>query len=788
MTNNTTDRSQRRDRHSSNDTVAARKARQKSKGGTKRDIISRIKSLYAAFFIIGIIVVVRLVWVIWFSPSVKHNSEVMLEGIYRTKNIKAHHGAILSRDGEPLAISSLRYDVVLDFRSQGMLEVDSMAYIINADSLSRMLARHFDAQDAALNGYDYITAEEYRRRLITKHNEARDRGYRIMPRTVTVDEWNTMRRTFPIFNGEIGHVFNPIAEEKRLYPSGDLARQIIGRNDTLIVGNRKVAGSGIEIVYFDELNGRDGRAKEQWIAHGFWTSVSDPENRPVENGCNVITTIDAGLQRLAHERLDTMLRRQHASFGVAMVMEVATGNMLCMVSLGTAAERGTTYSERANNHAINTKMCPGSTMKLATAMALLEIGDYTLDTKVNTEHSRPRHAVRIGAARVEDSHDVAGEDSDGNISLKDAFAHSSNVYFAKAVYERFKDNPKEYTDFLVKLGFTGDIGLAAYGEPKGAMKLAGTPEWNTDGSTQSRLPRLAYGYELEVPPIHMLTFYNGVANEGKMVAPRLVERIERDGEVVRRTPVVTLIDKMCSNKTLAGLDTCLAAASLRTGSKFRDLTIPFGCKTGTAQVWSTFVSQSTIDHYHMRNGLTPKDDNYYYGSIICTMPQERPKYTIMVAVCKQKTTTHSSYYGIDLAGPVAADMMEYIYDNDPSLHATIEPPTTPYSPTNIKAGETEYVEHISRTLTPKTTDKSEGSAWSRATIDDTGHSTITSINISEGVVPDVRGMGLTDALYLLESAGMQVTHTGTGRVRSQSLAPGTKITSRTMDIELTLGR
>lgn len=788
MTNNSSDRSQRRDRHSSNDTVAARKARQKSKGGTKRDIIARIKSLYATFFIIGIVVVVRLVWVTWFSPAVKHNSGVMEEGIYRTRNIEAHHGAILSRDGEPLAISSLRYDVVLDFRSEGMREADSMAYITNVDSLSRLLARHFSKEDAALHGYDYISAEEYRRRLINKHNEARDRGYRVMPRIVTVDEWNMMQRTFPIFDGNMGYVFNAIPEEKRLYPSGDLARQVIGRHDTLVVNNKKVAGTGIELVYHNELNGKDGRVKEQRIAHGFWTSVRDPKNRPVENGCNVITTIDAGLQRLAHERLDTMLRRQHASFGVAMVMEVATGNMLCMVSLGTAAERGTTYSERANNHAVNTKMCPGSTMKLATAMALLEIGGYTLDTEVNTEHSRPRHPVRIGAARVEDSHDASEGNDDGNVTLKDAFAHSSNVYFAKAVYEGFKDKPEEYTNFLAKLGFTGDVGLSKYGEPKGAMKLAGTPAWNTDGSTQSRLPRLAYGYELEVPPIHMLAFYNGVANDGKMVAPRLVECIERDGEVIRRMPVVTLINKMCSNKTLAQLDTCLAAASLRTGSKFRDLEIPFGCKTGTAQVWSTFVSQSTVDHYHMRNGLTPSDDNYYYGSIICTMPQERPKYTIMVAVCKQKTSTHPTYYGIDLAGPVAADIMEYIYDNDPSLHATIESPETPYSPTTIKAGDTKYVTEVSRALTPKTTNKSEGGKWSRAAIDDTGHSTLTAVNITEGLVPDVRGMGLTDALYLLESAGMRVTHTGSGRVKTQSILAGTKITAKTMNIELTLGR
>lgn len=759
------------------------------RGGAKRDIISRVKSLYAAFILIALLVVARLVWVIWISPSVRHNAEVMNDGIYRFQTIKAHQGTIFSRDGEPLAISSLRYDVILDFRSQGMREADAEAYKTNVDSLSRLLAAYFNEEDAAEHNYDYIPAEEYRRRLIQKREEARDRGFKVMPRIITIDEWDMMHRNFPIFNGNMGYVYSSNPVQMRLYPSGDVARQTIGRHDTLVVNGKKVPGTGLELMYHKELNGTDGKSKEQWIAHGFWTRVSDERNRPAENGCDVITTIDAGLQRLAHERLDTMLRRQHASFGVAIVMEVATGNILSMVSLGTAKERGTTYSERVFNHAIKTKMCPGSTMKLATTMALLEIGGYTLDTKVDLEHSRPGRSVRVGAGKVEDSHDVAGKGNDSEVTLKEAFAHSSNVYFAKAVYDKFKDDPARYTNYLAKLGFTSDVGLTEYGEPKGQMKMAGTKEWNTDGSTASRLPRLAYGYEVEVPPIHMITFYNGVANDGRMVAPRLVDRIVRDGEVVSRPPVVTLNPMMCSSKTLALIDTCLAAASLRTGTKFRDLPIPFGCKTGTAQVWSNFVSQSTIDRKQMKNGMTPSDDHYYYGSIVCTMPQERPKYTVMVAVCKQQTSTHPTYYGIDLAGPVAADIMEYIYANDPSLHATIEEAPSPYAPSNIKGGDTGYVTKVSRTLASQTKDESDDAAWSSTKTDVGGHTTITGVDITAGVVPDVRGMGLSDALYLLESMGLRVTHTGSGRVRTQSLLAGHKLDAEHRGtIHLTLER
>ena len=726
--------------------------RQRAKA-TKRDIIARVKSLYGILFLFALAVTVRLVWIIIFSPSVIHNANVMDEGIYRTSTIKAHRGTILSRDGEPLAISSLRYNVILDFGSQGMIEADSEAYIRNVDILANLLASHFNQEDAKEHGYKYISAGEYRKTLINERvrEGKKRRAYQILPRPITIDEWHMMKRSFPIFNGNMGIVFNATPDNKRLYPSGDIARQTIGRYDTLVVRGNKVPGSGLERQCGDYLQGRDGKVKEQWIAHGFWARTHDRDNIEVEDGANVITTIDAGLQRMAHERLDSMLRREQGSFGVAIVMEVATGNILSMVSLGSGKERGTTYSERVNNHALKTAVSPGSTMKLATTMALLEIGGYTLDTKVNTEHSRPGHKVKIGAARIEDSHDVAGKESNGYVTLKEAFAHSSNVYFAKAVYERFKDNPAEYTDYLAKLRFNDYVGLEAYGEERGRLIMANTPEWNTRGSTSSRLPRLAYGYEMDVPPIHMITFYNGVANNGRMVAPRFVDRIERDGEVVERMPVVPLIEKMCSNSTLVQLDSCLAASARRSNYHFRDLAIPFGCKTGTAQMWSTFISDSRIDNIQMKDGINGAQDNYYYGSIICTMPLESPRYTILVGVCKQRTPESLRYYGIDLAGPVAADIMEYIYTNDPSLHYALEHPAEEYAPKSVKRD-------------------------------------IASMEISEGKVPNVKGMGLTDALYILEQSGLNVTHTGSGTVKSQSIPAGREITNKDLTIHLNLGR
>ena len=760
------------------------KSNNKQHKSSKHDIIGRVRFLYFAFMVIGLGIAVRLIAVQIASPAVKHNAEVLREGVFRTTELPAHRGAILTRDGEPLAISSLRYNAMLDFASEGIQNADSTTYYKNADSLSCLLALHFNQADAEANGYKYISEEGYRKILREQRQKRTNRSYKLFPRLVTIDEWNTLRN-YPILNGNLGYVYSAPAEEMRLYPLGDVARQIIGRHTTLKdESNNEIKGKGIEYFYNDQLSGSNGQVKEQWIAHGFWTRVDDSNNKLPEDGCDIITTIDAGLQRAADEYLREVLQQQNASFGVAIVMEVETGNILAMVNLGSGAERGGEYTERVQNHALSSKMMPGSTMKLATTMALLEIGGYDLDTKVNTEHSRPGVSVKIGRARVQDTHD-AGEGTDGNVTLLDAFAHSSNVYFAKAVYELYKDKPAIYTDYLASLRFNDYVGLMEYGEEKSNMPMANTKKWETNGNTPVRLPRLAYGYELELPPIHMATFYNGVANDGRMLAPRFVDRIERNGVVIERMPTEVLIPKMCSDRTLDLLDSCLVAASQRTSNRFKDLPSTFGCKTGTAQMWSPFVTHGRLDHKAMENGLNIQDE-IYYGSIACIMPAENPKYTIYVGVCKQKMFGGDPYYGILLAGPVANNIMTYIHANDPSLHAAVAEAPMAYSPTKIKGGNTDDVTAVSKHLSALYIDASEGKMWSSAKIDVGGNSAVTGMEFAEGTVPDVRGMGLSDALYLLESAGMEVTHSGYGAVRTQSIDPGKEITSDNIAIHLTL--
>ena len=338
--------------------------------------------------------------------------------------------------------------------------------------------------------------------------------------------------------------------------------------------------------------------------------------------------------------------------------------------------------------------------------------------------------------------------------------------------------------------FNDYVGLGEFKEARSRVPHPGTEEWRRHGDNATTLPRLAFGYIIELPTVHTLTFYNGVANGGRMVAPRLVDRIERDGEVIKRMPVLTLKDEMCSAKTLDALYECLAAAAVpeRTAWRLKDLPISFGCKTGTAQIWSNFNTIAKKDYQQMLDGMTPSIDRYYLGSIVTMMPQDKPKYTIMVSVAKQSTPTHPTYFGISLTGSVARDIMEYVYDNDPTLHATLESAETPYGATAIKSGESKAVEHISKRLANGVELKNDDSEWSIATVNEAGCAVVETRKIEEGVVPNVVGMGLSDALYLLEHAGLKVTHTGAGRVVSQSIKNGTRINGNIKNIHLYLER
>jgi cell division protein FtsI (penicillin-binding protein 3) len=311
-------------------------------------------------------------------------------------------------------------------------------------------------------------------------------------------------------------------------------------------------------------------------------------------------------------------------------------------------------------------------------------------------------------------------------------------------------------------------------------KVNGGPEWV--------FPQMPYGYVVEIPPIQTLTLYNGVANGGKMMAPRFVDRIEKGGITVERMPYETLLEHMCSEQTIDGLFTCLKAAAVpeRMGRRFGNLPVNIGCKTGTAQLWGAFPTNTPLDSLNFIEGFGPDKHEYYLGSLVAIMPIEKPKYTIMVAIAKEKTDEHPTYYGGRVAGDVVCDIIEFLHTNDLTLHPRVEDSGKGYRPTMIKDGKASSVARITESLCNMNYADGLDSEWCSAFVNESGSTTVQSLNIASGRVPNVQGMGLVDALFLLEQQGLEVTHSGVGRVTKQSIPHGSKITDKRRKIHLTL--
>lgn len=736
----------------------------------KDEMYSRVKRVYGVFILVALLVVVRLVWVSAFSSETAYNAERLERRIFIVDSVYSRRGSILARDGEPLATSILRYRVDFDMASDGF---DSLAlFREQADSLSKLLARFFGDRSAA----------EYRRRMIEEHNKhyrvvyrkdttvLRSEGFfariwdmlrhdefktvklydtlrdhrpvAILPRPVDYNEWQTLRK-YPILNWNLGMTFNLVTLDQRVYPYGELARRTLG-----LVGDK--GNYGIEAIYREKLEGRNGRMVRQRIAPGFSSVVHSSENIDAEDGMDIVTTLDADIQHIADQALRRQLTAQHAIWGTSMVMETATGDILAMVNLGETSERSGIYIEK-ENYALSRRMEPGSTFKLAALLALVEDCNMPVDKTYDTHHGR---AVRVGGKNgpiIQDSHDIGGE-----IDLKEAVAQSSNVYFAEAVYDHYKDAPGRYVKFLRHLWLDRTVGLDDMGE---AVPLI--PKYKTDQWSGHTLPNMGYGYAIELPPIHILTLYNAVANEGCMVAPRLIREVRRGTRVVEEYPTQVLVERICSNATLKIVRECLeeTARSGTAHAYFRDtVLLRVGAKTGTAK-----FAQSGIKY----------SDGYYLGSMVTYFPADNPKYTVMTSIFTRRGRG-TTVYGAGLAGPVQRDIVNYMFYRDEEWHQTVTPSDEEHYPSRVKGGNIAYVRRVADKFSPRVS-FTDRNGWGVTRMDSLCNVDIRTIDADPKTMPNVVGMGLQDAIYVLESRGLRVRSSGKGRVRTQSIRAGDRI-------------
>ena len=731
----------------------------------KSGIAKRARRVYLGFVLVVLLFIFRLAY-IQISPTVgAHLDSMLADFVIKSVEVKAQRGTVYSRDGKILATSITRKSLWVDFGSEALK--DRKEFLTDARELSYNLADYFGDRSADAYYSDFVkyhnASYRYERRSkeikpswwkFWQDTEIKEWDKVVFHRNVTkkvfrdVDqnEWQEIRK-FPIFKRGVNITYSADDKDYRIYPQGEIALRTLGRNDPE-TGRRY----GIEAAFNDTLTGKDGVQYVQHLASGRRPRISHRGNVEVQHGYDIVTTLDVDVQDVADKALRNQITKRRADWGTTIVMECATGDILAIANIGRNSN-GELYERQ--NYAIGVPVNPGSTFKLVSAMALLE-NNVPTSRKYNSGLGK---TVVIASAKIRDSHPIAKE-TGGVIDMHRAFTESANVYFAQAVHDTFYDNPQKFSDFCRELYLDKCVGLEYLGARKGTIP-------HLDRKHPSRynaLTNMAIGYNVDVTPLHTLTLYNAIANGGRMVAPRLIQRIERNGECVQEFKTKVLKEQICSKKTVDTLRSFMESVSLRgtAAAYFSEKNCLFrsGAKTGTASVKS------------MINGkLYTAADRYYYGTMVTYFPADNPRYTIITSIfCKNHGD--EMYYGATLAGPVQQKVATFLYNRDKEYAEELS--SEKHFANDIKGGLVENMREVAGEYSERYT-SSGRDGWGTSSVDKKNRVVISQIEVAEGRVPDVVGMGLDDALYLLERCGLVVEIEGEGRVVRQSIAAGSVV-------------
>ncbi len=728
------------------------------KRNIKRQIRLRALWLYVAFFVVVAAIIARLVYIQHFSTSTAEYAKAISNRIITTKTLKARRGDILMRDGEPLATVLPLYQVSFDFGAEALDSVER--YNKLSDSLAGLLGNYFAKEGYSKAHFKQIFKGYYNYDRFDEKGRRRYKSVELLPRWIDYKEWSQIKQ-FTILNWDIGLTYTLQDSLMRIYPLGDIAKRTVGKYQS----DRIKTAFGIEHVFDSVLRGEDGQQSRQRIAHRFTSNVATDgaeDDRPKIDGVDIVTTLDRRIQEISDVALRKNMVAHNAIWGTAIVMSVETGEILALSNLSETSAGN--YAEIDDN--AFKRMCPGSTFKLASLLALVEDKGMDINIRIPLKEGQMTSAgkdqrLKIGpnpkAQGIRDDHAFCD-----TMTMKYCVAHSSNIFFANAIYQAYKEHPENYVAFLRKLHLDRPMGLTEFGEQAPRFN-----DYPTDDSRESReqrqtwlynnrLCQIAYGYENEVAPIHIATLYNAVANEGRMVAPRLIREVRQNGRTIQNFETEVLNDRICSTGSLSKVQECLEEVALTgTARQFfvRDTALfRVAAKTGTAQVLGT------------------RD---FLGSMVAYFPTDAPKYTVMVAV--RNNASRGAYYGAGVSGPVVRDIIYSLYTMESEWRNPIEPKSVPHRPTQVKGGNTEQMREVASELDMAfTTDVRRG--WSLAEVDDsTQRAEFSEVATDQNKMPRVVGMGLKDAIYLLESRGLRVGVTGHGRVTSQSVAAGAAV-------------
>ena len=656
--------------------------------------------------------------------------------------INPARGTIFSNDDRIMATNSPQYHLYMDFKSSAIL-LDSLKSSgrNSVDSLSYYLARKLKNRTQA--GY---------KAHILKGIESKKTDYPLyIGSGISYKDLKEIK-TYPFFR--LGIYRNGLHEKERMYrrkPFGNLASRTVGdiyaeidEKSGLTKGK-----NGLELQYDSLLCGVAGIGAEQRVG-GRWTTVVEKD--PVD-GLDIRSTIDISIQDLVEKSLTDKLKELNADDGIAVVMEVKTGEIKAITNM--ARIRPGQYGESLN-HAVADVIEPGSTFKVAAMMVALDDGVVNAKTPVDVGNGVYMYSNR----RMLDHNSNRG--GYGAINAEKAIWYSSNIGMAKLILKGYESNPKKFVDGLSRIGMDADLKLEIPG--------AGNPRlrWPTDRLwSRYSLPWMSFGYEVQIPPIQTLTFFNAIANDGKMVRPMFVKDILKNGKSVKHFSTEEIIPQICSPQTLKIIQDMLynvvnytdptPANRNGTGRPARSDVITIAGKTGTAQIAS--------------------GGGYGAGGHRVTFcgyfPYENPQYTCIVVITRPRNGTVS---GGAMCGTVVKDIAEKIYSHCTVLDiktASVDSRKTPFPP--MKNGEYAATQNVTKRLQLKTNDANNIKSNYVINMDDEKGVTMKPLPIIDNLVPNVVGMGAKDAVFALEDCGLHVTVSGYGNVVSQSITNGSRV-------------
>lgn len=697
----------------------------------KKKILTKVYLFFFGIALFGVAIFLSLINIQFVKKDEIVKKVAITNSGYR--KVPATRGDIYAYDGSLLATSLEVYTVGLDLSSGALTDENFNTYLeALCDSLHALLPNK--------------TSRKYREELLNARKK-KVKWYKI-DNSMSYLNFQRLKK-FPLINlgkYKSGLVYSK--EIKRKQPFGVLAFRTIGSR----------APYGLEGAFDNYLRGKDGEQYQRKIAGGVWVAIDDQNSVEPINGYDVLSTIDIGIQEIVETELKNRLIYHKADHGCAVLMEVKTGKVRAIANLKIDSLNN--FWE-AKNYAVGDAEEPGSTFKLASMMALLEDNLIQLEDKVNVGYGVTTFYDR----KMKDSH-LYSENRD--MTVKEIFQESSNVGIAKLIVNHYGKEPQKFIDRLYGFGLQSKLNLDIKGEQAPRIKDPSDKN-NWSGIT---LPWSSIGYEVALTPMQILAFYNGIANNGKLVKPYFVEKIKTKEKIVAEYGTQIINHAICSKSTIETMQELLKGVVTDGTAKtaFNGTAYTAAGKTGTAQ----------INYGNKKDG----DGTEYRASFVGYFPADNPTYSCIVVITNPKT---NGFYGSQVAAPVFRKISDKLFTTCSNLHIDIDT-ITKKETHNLLAQRVsgKRLEFLSEKLGIKVENSILSDNWIYAEIQKNNLKVIKEESWEENNVPNVINMPLNEAIYLLENKGLRVKINGEGRIIKQSLVPGQKITKGSI-IQLILG-